>query len=46
MRGDKVGRERRYVGTSEQLHAAQAYLQDVADQWDAALQRLQAFVED
>ncbi len=46
VRGDKVGRERRYVGTSEQLHAARAYLDDVAGQWDAALQRLQAFVED
>lgn len=45
VRGDKVGRERRFVCSPERLHAAQAYLNEVAMQWDEALMRLQDFVE-
>ncbi len=46
VRASKVGRERQYVGEPETLHAAQAYLSEVAALWDEALQRLKNFVED
>ena len=40
----RVGRERRYAFRAERLGLARAYLDHVARQWDAALDRLRAFV--
>ena len=41
----RVGRERQYQCRSGAMHEAQAYLDQVAAQWDDALLRLKAFVE-
>lgn len=41
----RVGRESRYAYCPETVDAARAYLDGVAEQWDAALDRLRALVE-
>ena len=43
---EKVGRESRFRLHPAPLVDARAYLADVANQWDDALQRLRRFVED
>jgi DNA-binding transcriptional ArsR family regulator len=42
----RVGRESRFAGRRETLDEARAYLDRVSTQWDDALSRLRAFVED
>ena len=42
---ERVGRESRYVFKPQGMDAAKTYLQEVSEQWDAALARLKAFVE-
>ena len=44
--GGKVGRERQFTCEPELLHEATRYLDDIARQWDDALLRLKAFVEE
>jgi len=46
VRSLKVGRESRFAYRPEPLDAARAYLDAVSAQWDGALGRLKAFVED
>jgi DNA-binding transcriptional ArsR family regulator len=46
VEGVRVGRERRFQLCPEPLQQAQSYLEQVALQWQAALVRLRAFVED
>ncbi len=46
VKAEKVGRERRYACAPEQLRAAQNFLDEVSRQWDGALGRLQALVEE
>ena len=41
----RSGRETRYTLRAERIDEARAYLRDVAEQWDRALERLRAFVE-
>ncbi len=41
----RVGRERRYRCRPERVREAQAYLDEVGREWDAALLRLKDFVE-
>jgi DNA-binding transcriptional ArsR family regulator len=41
----RVGRESRYAYRPEPLDEARRYLDAVSAQWDAALERLRAFVE-
>lgn len=43
---DHVGRETQFVLTPAPLRDVQSYLTQVSDQWDRALSRLKAFVED
>ncbi|MGI8432060.1 MAG: ArsR/SmtB family transcription factor [Chthoniobacterales bacterium] len=45
VRAETIGRERVFELKTEPLAAAQSYLHTIAQQWDAALARLQAFVE-
>lgn len=42
----KVGRESRFAARRETIDQARAYLDQVSRQWDDALGRLKAFVED
>jgi DNA-binding transcriptional ArsR family regulator len=42
----RVGRESHYVFRPEPIDEIRAYLDQVSKQWDHALSRLQAFVED
>jgi DNA-binding transcriptional ArsR family regulator len=42
----RAGRESRYAYRPEPVTEARAYLYAVSAQWDAALERLRAFVED
>ena len=42
----RVGRESRFAYCPEPLAQARSYLDEVSAQWDAALGRLKAFVED
>ena len=42
----RAGRETRFALRPDRLAAAQAYLETVGRQWDAALARLKGFVED
>jgi DNA-binding transcriptional ArsR family regulator len=42
---DRIGRESRYAFRPEPIAAARGYLDEVADQWGDALERLRAFVE-
>lgn len=43
---ERVGRESRFVFTPEPISGARMYLDRVSEQWDDALMRLKAFVED
>ena len=44
--GRRVGRERRFVFSPDPIGDARIYLDRVSRQWDAALTRLRAFVEE
>lgn len=44
--GERVGRERRFTIRPERFHDASLHLQRISAQWDAALDRLRAMVED
>jgi DNA-binding transcriptional ArsR family regulator len=46
VRGDRVGRESRFAFRPEPIKDLQSYLARVSEQWDDALGRLKAFVED
>lgn len=46
VRGTKVGRESQFALEPKPLDDARAYLETVSRQWDDALARLKAFVED
>jgi DNA-binding transcriptional ArsR family regulator len=46
VRGERQGRERLWVCDTQRLDEARRYLDQVSRQWDEALQRLAAFVED
>jgi len=46
VRSVRVGRESRFAYRPEPIIEAKAYLATVSAQWDEALARLQAFVED
>jgi DNA-binding transcriptional ArsR family regulator len=46
VRSLRVGRESRFVYRPEPVAEAKTYLDAVSAQWDAALSRLRAFVED
>ena len=45
VRGTRTGRESRWQLETDQLDAARRSLDLVSQQWDAALERLRAFVE-
>jgi DNA-binding transcriptional ArsR family regulator len=45
VRGTRAGRESRWQLETDQLDAARRSLDLVSQQWDAALERLRAFVE-
>lgn len=46
VRGERQGRERLWVVESQKLDEARRYLDQISKQWDDALQRLAAFVDD
>ncbi|MEC9363083.1 MAG: ArsR/SmtB family transcription factor [Sinimarinibacterium flocculans] len=46
VQGGRAGREQIWALRPERLGDAQRYLDRISQQWDEALQRLQAFVED
>lgn len=46
VRSTRVGRESRFSYRPEPVAEAKAYLEAVSAQWDEALSRLRAFVED
>ena len=46
VRGTRRGRERIWELRPKRLEVARRYLDDVSAQWDAAVERLRAFVED
>ena len=46
VRGTRHGRERIWELQPKRLEVARRYLDDVSAQWDAAIDRLKAFVED
>lgn len=46
VRSRRTGRERRFIFVPEPIDQARTYLESVSQQWDAALSRLKAFVED
>ncbi len=46
VRAERRGRERLWVVESQTLHDARHYLDQISKQWDDALQRLAAFVDD
>lgn len=46
VRSARIGRETRFSLRREPLDQAQDYLADIAAQWEGALARLAAFVED
>lgn len=46
VHGERVGRESRYKLEPEPLAAARSYIDEVSAQWDEALGRLRAFVEE
>lgn len=46
VRSARVGRESRFVMRPEPVALARDYLDEVSAQWDEALSRLRAFVED
>jgi DNA-binding transcriptional ArsR family regulator len=45
VRSDRVGRERIWELQTARLEQARRSLDQISDQWDAALERLRAFVE-
>ena len=45
VRSSRYGRERRWRLNERRLADARFYLQQISRQWDAALDRLRAFVE-
>jgi DNA-binding transcriptional ArsR family regulator len=45
IRGSRVGRERIWELRTRRLSEARRYLDQISDQWDAAIQRLRALVE-
>ena len=45
VRGARVGRERIWELRTERLEEAQRYLDQISDQWDAAIARLREHVE-
>jgi DNA-binding transcriptional ArsR family regulator len=45
VRSDRVGRETRFSYVPEPIEQARSYLDTVCEQWDDALVRLKAFVE-
>jgi len=46
VRSERIGRETRFAYQAEPVKAARAYLDQVSRQWDDALARLRAAVED
>jgi DNA-binding transcriptional ArsR family regulator len=46
VRGEREGRERIWELSSKRLAEARHYLDQISQQWDAAIDRLRAFVED
>ena len=44
--GERVGRERRFTIRPDRIRDASVHLQRISAQWDAALERLRAMVED
>jgi DNA-binding transcriptional ArsR family regulator len=46
VRSSSVGRESRFIYVPEPIEHARSYLDNVSMQWDEALSRLKAFVED
>jgi DNA-binding transcriptional ArsR family regulator len=46
VRHSRVGRERIWELEAKRLEKARRYLDRISDQWDAAIGRLQAFVEE
>jgi DNA-binding transcriptional ArsR family regulator len=46
VRSSRYGRERRWRLNEQRLADARFYLNQISRQWDAALNRLRAFVED
>ncbi|MCR9164356.1 MAG: ArsR/SmtB family transcription factor [Nannocystaceae bacterium] len=44
--GERVGRERRFTMRPERIQDAREHLQRISAQWDAALDRLRAMVEE
>jgi DNA-binding transcriptional ArsR family regulator len=46
VRDERQGRERLWVVEAERLTEARRYLDAISSQWDGALARLRAFVED
>ncbi|HEV2363923.1 MAG TPA: metalloregulator ArsR/SmtB family transcription factor [Caulobacteraceae bacterium] len=46
VRAARIGRESRYRLEPASLAQAQSYLEDVSRQWDQAIERLRALVED
>jgi DNA-binding transcriptional ArsR family regulator len=45
VRSGRAGRERIWKLETRRLHEARRYLDQISGQWDAALERLRAFVE-
>lgn len=45
VRSDRAGRERIWALQTQRLTQARLYLDQIADQWDQALERLRGFVE-
>jgi DNA-binding transcriptional ArsR family regulator len=45
VRGERQGRQRLWVVEGQKLEEARRYLDQISKQWDDALQRLAAFVE-
>jgi DNA-binding transcriptional ArsR family regulator len=45
VRSSRYGRERRWRLSEQRLADARSYLDQISRQWDAALDRLRAFVE-
>jgi DNA-binding transcriptional ArsR family regulator len=45
VRGTRDGRERIWEITPDKLDEARKYLAQISEQWDAAIERLRAFVE-
>lgn len=46
VRGKRQGRERLWMVENQKLDEARRYLDQISKQWDDALQRLAAFVDD